>query len=91
MIRYTYDTNQIEIRESKNEGDVTFNVIVKTDDMRDRVKQLRAFFEENNDYTDAMFYSHQDGHYEVIVRNNNYLIFLLHAFRFRCLESISWT
>ncbi|UFJ42829.1 hypothetical protein LOK74_10180 [Brevibacillus humidisoli] len=90
MVSYTYDDAQIEVSESKNDEDVTFNVIVKTDEMRERVKELRSYFEENKDYTDAMFYSHQDGHYEVIVRNKFYLVFLLHAFRFRCIQSLSW-
>jgi hypothetical protein len=90
VVAYTFDPQSIDIEETKNDVDVTFSLIVKSEEMRDRIRQLRAYFEDNKDFTDAMFYTHQDGHYEVIVRNNSYLPFLLHAFRFRCIESLSW-
>ncbi len=90
VVRYTYDESQIHIAETKNAQDVTFEIEVKSEEMRNRLKQVRAYFDENKDYTDAFFFTHQNGKYEVIVRNNMRLAFLLQAFRFRCLESLSW-
>lgn len=90
MIHYTVDDQLLEVREEKNQSDYTFHIRVKSDEMRKRLKQVRAFFEENKDLTDAMFYSLQDGQYEVIVRNDIYLTFLLIAFKYRCLESLNW-
>lgn len=90
MVSYTYNQQLIEIQESANQEDITFTIRVHSEEMRRRVKQLRDYFEDNKDLTDAMFYSLQDGRFEVIVRHNSYLLFLLHAFRFRCIESIAW-
>lgn len=90
MVHYTYDPRLIEIREIQNETDVTFTFALKTEEMRNRLKQIRSLFEENRDYTDALFYSHEDGTYEVIVRHDARLSFLLQAFRFRFLETLSW-
>lgn len=58
MVHYTYDSRLIEIRENQNETDVTFTFALKTEEMRNRLKQIRSLFEENRDYTDALFYSH---------------------------------
>jgi len=90
MVSYTYNHDLIEIQESANKEDTTFTIQVKSDEMRQQVKQLRNFFEDNKDLTDAMFYTLQDGRYEIIVRSNSYLLFLLHAFRFRCIETLAW-
>ncbi|MEJ8544915.1 hypothetical protein [Brevibacillus borstelensis] len=90
MVTYTFDQSLIEIQETRNENDVTFSIEVKSEEMRNRLKQVRAYFENNQDYTDAFFYSRQDGRYEVIVRNDTVLPFLVQAFRFRCLESLQW-
>lgn len=90
MIRYTIDDTLIEVKETENTGDYTFHIQVKTEEMRARIKRVRSFFEDNKDYTDAMFYSHHNGVYEVIVRRDKYITFLLIAFKYRCIESISW-
>jgi hypothetical protein len=90
MVAYTFDEKQISITESENQEDVSFLIEVKTEEMRNRVKQVRAYFDENKDYTDVLFYSHQDGHFEIIVRKDMVLPFLLQAFRFRCIESLRW-
>ncbi|USG63559.1 hypothetical protein NDK47_15385 [Brevibacillus ruminantium] len=90
MVTYTFDHNQISIQETQNEHDVTFTLQVYSDEMRNRLKQVRSFFDDNKDYTDALFYTQQDGSYEVIVRSDAVIPFLLQAFRFRCVESLSW-
>ncbi|CAM5792094.1 MULTISPECIES: hypothetical protein [Brevibacillus] len=90
MVAYTFDQSLIEIQETENENDVTFSIEVKSEDMRNRLKQVRSYFEDNKDYTDAFFYSRQGGSYEVIVRKDAVIPFLVQAFRFRCLESLQW-
>lgn len=90
MVSYTFEPELIDIKESRNEKDVTFTFEVKSEQMRQRLKQVRTYFDDNKDYTDALFYTHKDGNYEVIVRNDTLLPFLLQAFRFRCIESLSW-
>jgi hypothetical protein len=90
MVTYTYDVKLIEIKEMEGEKDFTFHISAKTDEMRQRIKQVRSFFNENKDYTDALFYTMEDGQFEVIVRKEMIVPFLLQAFRFRCIESLSW-
>ncbi|GAA4709356.1 hypothetical protein [Brevibacillus fulvus] len=90
MLHYSFDSSLVEITEQKNEDDVTFTIQIKSETMRQRWKQVRFYFDDNKDYTDAFFYSHIDGHYEVIVRNDAVLPFLLQAFRYRCIESLAW-
>lgn len=90
MLSYTFDESLIDIQKIENHNDVSFQIVVKSEEMRKRLKQVRTFFEENKDYTDALFYSHEDGTYEVIVRKNVVDLFLIHAFRFQCLKSLQW-
>jgi hypothetical protein len=54
------------------------------------LKEVRSFFENDKDFTDAMFYSRKEGKYEVIVRNDHYVEFLTRAFLSKCLLSLSW-
>ncbi|WP_186380594.1 hypothetical protein [Brevibacillus brevis] len=90
MFHYTYDEKEIEIKEIVSEQGATFQIIVKTEAMRERVKELRRYFEGNKDYTDVMFFSREDGSFEVIVRMDMIESFLIDAFRFKCLQSICW-
>ena len=90
MLHYTFDEKLITITETKQSSDVTFQIEIHSEIMRSRLKQVRSFFEDNKDYTDVLFYSHEDGTYEVIVRNDMITGFLIHAFRFQCLTSLRW-
>ncbi|UED72753.1 hypothetical protein [Brevibacillus sp. DP1.3A] len=90
MFHYTYDEKDIELKEAISEQGATFQIVVKTEEMRERVKEVRRYFEGNKDYTDVMFFSREDGSFEVIVRTNMVESFLIHAFRFKCLQSICW-
>ncbi|MGG4448753.1 hypothetical protein ABEX29_03070 [Brevibacillus porteri] len=90
MFHYTYDEKEIEIKEVVSEQGVSFQIIVKTESMRERVKEVRRYFEGNKDYTDVMFFSREDGSFEVIVRTDMIESFLIDAFRFKCLQSICW-
>lgn len=90
MFHYTFDDREIDIQEFNAERDTTYRILAKTESMRERLKQVRHFFEGNEDYTDVLFYSLEDGSFEVIVRTNMIEIFLIHAFRFKCLQSVCW-
>lgn len=90
MLRYTFDESHINIKEIVNSSDTTYQIVIKSEDMRKRLKQVRTYFEDNKDYTDALFYSNEDGTYEVIVRKDSIHAFLIHAFRFQCLKSLQW-
>ncbi len=90
MLHYTFDESLIDIKEIVNPADTAYQIVVKSEDMRKRLKQVRSYFDENKDYTDVLFYSHEDGSYEVIVRKDMIPAFLMHAFRFQCLKSLQW-
>jgi len=90
LFDYTYDEKEIEIKEIVSEQGASFQFIVKTESMRERVKEVRRYFEGNKDYTDVMFFSREDGSFEVIVRMDMIESFLIDAFRFKCLQSICW-
>ena len=90
MLQYKFDEKMISIQERASQQDTTYVIEVKSEEMRARLKQVRQFFDENRDYTDVMFYSHEDGTYEAIVREDMKNVFLIHAFRFQCLTSLRW-
>ncbi|KLH99802.1 hypothetical protein AA984_06625 [Brevibacillus formosus] len=90
LFHYTYNQEEIEINEHISQQDATYHIVVKSESMRARVKEVRRYFEGNKDYTDVLFFSREDGSFEVIVRHNMIESFLIHAFRFKCLKSICW-
>ncbi|MGG1659603.1 hypothetical protein [Brevibacillus sp. NRS-1366] len=90
MLQYTFDETLIGIKEIVQLNDVAFQIQVRSDEMRNRLKQVRQFFEDNKDFTDVFFYSQEDGTYEVIVRSDIASSFLIHCFRFQCLTSLRW-
>lgn len=90
MLHYTFDETAIDIKEIQHSQDIAYQIEVKSEEMRDRLKQVRTYFEDNKDYTDVMFVTREDGSYEAIVRNDATLSFLVHAFRFQCLKSLRW-
>lgn len=90
MLQYTFDEAMISIKEIVQPHDITFQIEVRSEDIRNRLRQVRQFFEDNKDYTDVFFYSREDGTYEVIVRRDMIPSFLIHCFRFQCLTSLRW-
>ncbi|PSJ70898.1 hypothetical protein C7J99_04125 [Brevibacillus brevis] len=90
LFHYTFNEEEIEIKEQISQQDATYHIVVKSESMRARVKEVRRYFEGNKDYTDVLFFSREDGSFEVIVRANMIESFLIHAFRFKCLKSICW-
>lgn len=90
MLHYTFDNTMIDIEEILQEDGIAFQIQVKSEEMRKRLKHVRAFFDDNKDFTDVIFYSHEDGTYETLVRNDVRESFLIQAFRFQCLTSMRW-
>ncbi len=89
-LHYKVDQSLIELEESRNKQDFEFNIRTKSEEGLKQLRQVRKFFETNNIYTDALFYSHADHSYQVIVRQDTYMSFILGMFRFQLLSEISW-
>lgn len=58
----------------------------------DKIKQVKKLFEDNEVYTDVLFYAYGNHEYRVIVRRDYYTDFVLALMKHhRLLQSVEWT
>ncbi|QHW29829.1 hypothetical protein GZH47_02585 [Paenibacillus rhizovicinus] len=92
MLVYRYDSSRIEIQETNNGDDIEFHIQVKdTETFLPRVKSVRAFFDEDDVYTDVLFYAYPDQRYSVIVKPQYYTDFILQLMKQHVLLQVEWT
>lgn len=89
-IQYEVNVGQISMTEQKNEKDVSFVIRAKNGEALNRLHQLRLFFESDKSYTDIMFYARKERTYQVIVRREAYVPFVVHLFQLQLLTSVRW-
>ncbi|UUZ84464.1 hypothetical protein LJK88_12755 [Paenibacillus sp. P26] len=92
MLRYSFDSKSLEIRELHNGQDMEFWLkLCRPDaDVELAVKQIRSHFDDNDVMTDVLFYAHPEYEYQWIVREDFYTDFVLRLFRHKPLTSVHW-
>ncbi|GIO62133.1 hypothetical protein [Paenibacillus cineris] len=79
MLEYRYDPSIIQITESVNEQDAEFRIrLLQEEPYLARLKQIRRFFEDNDIYTDALFY---------VYKNHDFVLALM---KHQLLQSVEW-
>jgi hypothetical protein len=91
MIRYDYDREGLSIQEKSNGDDMEFVLrIINAEKHLSAFHHVRDHFNANNIHTDVMFYVHADHEFNVIVRKDYYVDFILALFKYRLLNQVSW-
>lgn len=92
MLKYRYDPEALEIRETPSEGDTEFEIrILREEPHLQALRKVQRRFEDNEDYTDVLFYAYPGHVYKVIVQKEHYADFLAEMFKHRLLASLEWT
>lgn len=91
MLKYEYNSEIIQIKESVNEKDIEFQIRftdgVKYDGV---IKRIRDFFDHNDTYTDVMFNIYANYEYQVFVRKDFYTDFILALMKYQLIEKVEW-
>jgi hypothetical protein len=91
LIRYEYDRSEVEISESRNNNDYQYLIrLVNINKHLDALHDLRHYFNRDNIHTDVMFFVHSDHEYQVIVREDHYVDFLIVLFKFKLVTLLEW-
>lgn len=92
MLRYEVDKERLTIEEKTNGDDKEFWLkLLRPDaDMEKAIKEIRAFYDENETITDVLFYAHHNGEYQWIVRSDYYVDFVIHLFKYRLITRVEW-
>ncbi|MGP0584760.1 hypothetical protein [Paenibacillus timonensis] len=93
-LKYRIDSERVQIRETSNEEDVEFELtFLQEEPLLSKMREVQKRFEDNDIYTDVLFYLNQDQErqYKIIVRNDFYVDFLLALMKYRILEGLEWT
>lgn len=88
-LTYECDERMIRLSESRNQEDVEFEIQIVESAAWDRVKEIQKSFDENDVYTDVLFYYYQDK-VRVIVRQDYYVDFILHLLKHRLARKAEW-
>ncbi|MGA8943172.1 MAG: hypothetical protein WB502_10705 [Thermoactinomyces sp.] len=88
---YRYNPDILKIEEKPDGKDVEFNIqILKETPYLNELRKVRNFFDENDVYTDVLFYAYADHKFQVIVRQDYYNDFIIELIRHHLLQSIEW-
>jgi hypothetical protein len=89
-IEYKYNDELIDLKESKNEEDVEFLITILNEDVRNQLKKIREFFAKNDILTDVHVYTLGNNKYQLIVRKDFYIEFILQLFKQQLVQEIKW-
>ena len=91
MIDYQPNSRWLDLRESANEGDYEFKVRIEADTPGlDAWKEVQHVFEDNDDFTDVLFYPYPNHEFRVIVKHEHYGDFLAELWKRRLITSLTW-
>ncbi|SEO53763.1 hypothetical protein [Paenibacillus sp. OV219] len=89
-LKYTYNKFIIELTETPNEGDIELEVQIVEDAYWPAMKNVQRFFEENEVYTDVLFYPYENHRFHIIVREDHYATFILCLMKHKLLQKVEW-
>ncbi|MFC7391763.1 hypothetical protein [Scopulibacillus cellulosilyticus] len=89
-INYKVNESLITAEEKVNHEDIEFIIKIKNDEALKKLHDVREFFESDKIYTDVLFYTHGNHTYQVIVRQDSYVAFILGLFKFQLIEQVEW-
>ncbi|TYP74901.1 hypothetical protein [Paenibacillus methanolicus] len=91
MIQYRFDETVIEVQERRDGAETEFRIrLLQAEPYAGRMKDIQRRFEDNEDYTDALFYVYPDHAYKIIVRDAHYADFLTALFKAKLILSLAW-
>ncbi|MFD0716488.1 hypothetical protein [Paenibacillus sp. GCM10027626] len=91
MLSYRFDDTIIDIQQKKDGDDFEFLVRIKNEAKAlEPMRAVRHIFEDDDDYTDVLFYAYPHHEYKVIVRQQHYVDFIVELLRHRLLEQVAW-
>jgi hypothetical protein len=92
VLKYRYEPQELSIAESENDTDVEFKIrILKEKSHVESMRKIHRYFEENEVYTDVLFYIYPNHEFTVRVRRDYYTDFIAELFKHKLLKSVEWT
>ncbi|MBM7563182.1 hypothetical protein [Paenibacillus sacheonensis] len=90
-LAYRFDERRIEILESANGTDAEFEINLRDLDLEDGLREVKKRFDENDSYTDVLFYAYENHRFKVIVRSEYYVDFIMALMGNGLLRQVEWT
>lgn len=91
QLTYRFDHQRITINETVNGSDTEFEInIIDEETMLASFKEVQKKFENNDTYTDALFYAYEHHQYKVIVRGDHYVDFIMALMGRQLLLQVEW-
>lgn len=87
---YQYNKTRMELHEIQNEEDIEFNLTLFDQNLKEKLKLVKDYFDQNTIVTDLLVFTHLDKHFQIIVRKDFYQDFLLQMFKYQLFQEIKW-
>ena len=87
---YQFDQTMLDLKESPNGEDVEFTLQIFNDELKNRLTEIRKYFNTNKILTDVHVYIHPNNRYQIIVRKDFRLEFILQLFKQQLVREIKW-
>ena len=89
-VKYKYDEKRLEIKETANEADIEIFITLFDSELKNNLKKVRDYFDENKIISDIYYYIHPNNRYQIIARKDFYNVFMIQLFKQQLLQEIKW-
>lgn len=91
MLTYQYDPTIIQLEERSNNEEIEIQIkLLQPEPYAKYFKQVKDFFDNNEIYTEALFYFCKNNEYRIIVRPDYYDDLILMLMRHQLLQKVEW-
>lgn len=87
---YEFDQSMLDLNEISNGEDLEFTLQIFNDELKNRLIEIRKYFNTNKILTDVHVYIHPNNRYQIIVRKDFRHEFILQLFKHQLLREIKW-
>lgn len=89
-VEYKYDEKRLDIKETPNGDDCEISITLSDTELKNNLKKVREYFDENKVISDIYYYIHPNNRYQIIVRKDYYHEFIIQLFRQQLLLEVKW-
>jgi hypothetical protein len=91
MLIYQFDPNILHMEESPNKEEIEIRInLLQPEPFAANLKRVKDFFDDNEYYTEVLFYFYKNNEYKIIVRNDYYVDLILMLMRHQLLQKVEW-
>jgi hypothetical protein len=91
MVTYEFDPAVIQVKEIPNDEEIEIQIkLLQSEPYVKQLKQVKDFFDNNDRYTEVLFYFCKNNKCRIIVKPDYYVDLILMLMRHQLLKKVEW-